>query len=149
MTTIPITPAVGENFPMNFSFNVVEDPMDSLNGMLSLSAMGSFREARLVYKDSLERYSGAFPIYAEYVRLLYDQGDFSALKDARLHISSGHGSSEWDQRERDVIKMFCVHGWVQYHQNSEEIHRAVYLDTKLIAKHVKRIKLEDQTEEEV
>jgi hypothetical protein len=143
------TSALDEDIPMNFSFDVIEDPMDGLNAMVGLSEMGSFREAKFVYKDSLERYSGAFPIFAEYLRLLYDQGDFDALKDAERHVSPSSVVSECHGSERDVIDLLRAHGRLQHYQHSREIHRAVELETKPISEHLKGIKLEDLTEEEV
>jgi hypothetical protein len=143
------TPALDEDIKMNFLFDVVEDPMDGLDAMVSLGETGSFHEARLVYKDSLERYSGAFPIFAEYLRLLYDQGDFNALKDAEPYANPSSAISDWHGSEREVIDLLRAHGRLQYHQNSKEIHRAVDLWTKPVSERVKGIKLACLTAEEV
>ncbi|KAK4911107.1 hypothetical protein LTR49_020274 [Elasticomyces elasticus] len=65
---------------MDFSIDIVEDVAAEVEVVMRLSAFGLFREARKAADETLKRYIDYFPVAVEYLRLLYDQGDFAMLR---------------------------------------------------------------------
>lgn len=64
---------------MNFSFDIAEDVAAQVEEMSRLSMLGFFRRAREISASSLANHTDIFPVAAERMRLLYDQGDFEEL----------------------------------------------------------------------
>jgi hypothetical protein len=67
---------------MSFDMDVMEDIPMEVDELMRLGALGKFGEARDRFQAIFEDNINEYPVIAEYVRLLYDQGDFEALEVA-------------------------------------------------------------------
>jgi hypothetical protein len=154
MASVPNSKTVDEDITMNFSIDVVENPMDDINDMVRLSEFGCFSEAITVFRDSLAKYSNVFPIFAEYLRLLFDQGDFNTLRDAENQNTAKHTRADrtaltWTSNEIDAVNLMHQYGNAQYYQNSKEILKAISISTRHIAERLWKVRLAALTGEQV
>lgn len=85
--TLP--PSEVQPFAMDFSFDVAEiDLVQKVEAVAQQSTYGRFRQARSMFKEKIEEHNNMFLVYAEYLRLLYDQGDFKALSSEHRWLIS-------------------------------------------------------------
>lgn len=85
MTPHSGTPCARQEFSSDFTLDVVNDVYDKIEEIVRLSAIGYFKAARELHKHSVEKHCGVLPIFAEFLRLLYDQGDFKTLLSTIAH----------------------------------------------------------------
>ncbi|KAK5734523.1 hypothetical protein LTR17_008883 [Elasticomyces elasticus] len=76
---------------MDFTVEVVEDVAAEVEAVMRLNAFGLFGEAREAADETLRPYLGHFPIAADFLRLLYDQGDFDILRQEAEKLRQGDG----------------------------------------------------------
>ncbi|KAK4948920.1 hypothetical protein LTR10_012293 [Elasticomyces elasticus] len=79
---------------LDFTVDIVEDVAAEVEEVMRLSAFGLFGEARKAADETLRPHLGPliyFPIAAEFLRLLYDQGDFDMLRQEAEKLHRGDG----------------------------------------------------------
>ncbi|KAK5675622.1 hypothetical protein LTS10_011722 [Elasticomyces elasticus] len=93
---------------MDFSIDIVEDVAAEVEAVMRLSVFGLFREARKAADETLKRYLGCFPVAVEYLRLLYDQGDFDILQLEATSFREGvYQLEDAVPGELDLILLLC------------------------------------------
>lgn len=74
---------IGNNgFTMEFIFDVVSSISQDVEDVARQGALGNFRKARSMYEEALKAHRDQFPVYAEYLRLCLDGGDWGSLVKA-------------------------------------------------------------------
>lgn len=139
---------------MTFKADVIRDPMKDIDDMVVLGEIGSFGKARALFEESLAQYSDAFPISAEYLRLLYDQGDYTSLKNADSYIPKPRTGADgtvlaWSSDQEMVVDLMCKSGEAHYHSHSKEIHDVIEIETEDVFRRCQAFELEKLTEEQV
>jgi hypothetical protein len=124
-STLPIrTPDSEGPYEISFEMDVVEDICRDVEEVARMGALGYFRDACALSKDTLEKHMDAFPIIMEVLRLCYDQGDYekiSTILQGALH------NSRWSQEERlafhlmEVISKASMHGSLTQVFKPEEV----------------------------
>jgi hypothetical protein len=91
-------------FVMDFSIDVMEDIPAEVENVMHLATVGLFREAREAAASTMERYLDKFPILIEFLRLLYDQGDYLSLRD---HVQTAiEYKKKWDDEQILLLSLF-------------------------------------------
>lgn len=91
-----------DGFTMNFSFdvfNLSEKIADYVEDMMRLSAHGHFGKARAISDGVLAKHTHIFPVAAERMRLLYDQGDFDTLSRVSRDWLTGVEDADLEPQE--------------------------------------------------
>jgi hypothetical protein len=101
----PRSSSEDQAFTMDFHFDVTElDLAEKVEAVAKQSALGHFRRARVMFDDALKKQMAIFLIYSEYLRLLYDQGDFETLSKAE------YSATQWTSFEQTLVKVCCGYG---------------------------------------
>jgi hypothetical protein len=79
MATTSKTHIGDDGFTMDFSLDVVSDIEQDVEDVARQGALGNFRKARRMYEEALKMHRDKFPIYAEFLRLCLDSGDWDSL----------------------------------------------------------------------
>jgi hypothetical protein len=112
----PGSPSEEDGFTMDFPFEVVKNNLEqNVEAMARQSCLGQFGVARVLYRDAIEKHQDIFPVYAEYLRLLYDQGDFETLSKA-TPISM---PSAWNSLEEGLVAICCGFGTLMSRECSD------------------------------
>lgn len=105
------TSAHGDGFTMEFTLDIVSNIAQDVEEVARQGALGNFRKAHTMYEEALKTHRNKFPVYAEYLRLCLDGGDWASLaKDL------ADSSENADLRE--------THGWNNLESNIVELLRA-------------------------
>lgn len=97
-------------FEMTFEFDVFDDISQNVNDMARQGSLGYFGKARSMYNDALKKHRSVFPVFAEYLRILYDQGDLKTLKATSISGGMRHSDAwrSWQPLERCIINLFLT-----------------------------------------
>jgi hypothetical protein len=79
MATTSKTHIGDDGFTMDFSLDVVSDIEQDVEDVARQGALGNFCKARRMYEEALKMHRDKFPIYAEFLRLCLDSGDWDSL----------------------------------------------------------------------
>ena len=91
-------------FTMDFTLDIVSSISQDIEDVARQEALGNFRKARRMYKEALKTHREKFAVYAEYLRLCLDSGDWDfadGTEDFDLP------KSNWSDLEYDVVTLFC------------------------------------------
>jgi hypothetical protein len=114
---------------MNFSFKVTEFTLaQKVEAVARESALGHFNQAHEMFKEALEEHKDHFAIYAEYLRLLYDEGDFKALSEAQLP-KAALARQRWTLLEISLVWVLIFCGTLNA---CDDYHK---LESLLLSKH--------------
>jgi hypothetical protein len=119
-----------EGFTMNFSIEVVEDVAEQVGEMMRLGALGSFKQAREV-SDSIDPVNlSTFAVVAEQMRLLFDQGDYTALLEKTKDIGMQLKLTEVQTKMVGTMeKIANAYLWSQSQPDDSEVHDLSYITT--------------------
>ncbi|KAK5715946.1 hypothetical protein LTR15_009771 [Elasticomyces elasticus] len=93
---------------LDFSIDIVEDVAAEVEAVMRLSVFGLFREARKAADETMKRYLGYFPVAVEYLRLLYDQGDFDMLRQEAERFREGdYRLEDAVPEDLDLLLLLC------------------------------------------
>jgi hypothetical protein len=96
-----------DGFTMNFTLDVVRDISKDVEDVARQGALGNFRNARSMYEEALEAHRDQFPIYAEYLRLCLESGDWGSLAEV-----SDYGAGRWSYLAVGIVKLLHAVGTV-------------------------------------
>jgi hypothetical protein len=105
MATSEKAPIGDDGFTMDFTLDVVSDISQDVEDIARQGALGNFRKARSMYKEALEQHRHMFPVYAEYLRLCFDGGDWASLANA-----SNFGDGSWSDSATSVVDLLNAAG---------------------------------------
>lgn len=131
-------------FVMDFSIGIVEDVPAEVENIMHLAAIGLFTEAREAAALTMERYLDKFPVLIEFLRLLYDQGDYQSLSD---HVNRAL-TAKWDDEQICLLSLYNELTFVHFHSYS---HNAFWrLDLRIpVVRELNSMALEAMSEEQV
>jgi hypothetical protein len=117
-----------------------------VENVMHLATVGLFAEAREAAASTMERYLDSFPILIEFLRLLYDQGDYLSLRD---HVQTAKKSKiKWDDEQILLLSLFEDLTLVQSEGYSHHAFQRIKLRT-LVVQDFKSTALEAMSEEQV
>jgi hypothetical protein len=95
----------GDGFTMEFSLDVVSDVEQDVEDVARQGVLGNFRKAREMFAQALNNHHDQFPVYAEYLRLCLDGGDWKALAEA-----CDYGCGSWTQLACNIVRLLRAVG---------------------------------------
>lgn len=72
-------PIDSEDCEMKFTLDVFSSLSQDVEDVARQGVLGNFSKARGMYTEALKEHGNKFPVYAEYLRLCLDGGDWSSL----------------------------------------------------------------------
>jgi hypothetical protein len=96
-----------DGFTMDFTLDVVRDVSKDVEDVARQGALGNFRKARNMYEEALEAHRDQFPIYAEYLRLCLDGGDWKSLAEV-----DDYGAGRWSDLAFGIVSLLRAVGIV-------------------------------------
>jgi hypothetical protein len=117
-------------FVMDFSIDIVEDVPAEVENVMHLATVGLFKEAREAAGLTMERYLDHFPVLIEFLRLLYDQGDYQSLRD---HVNRAL-TAKWDDEQFLLLSLFEELTFVHSHGYSHNAFQRINLRISVVQK---------------
>jgi hypothetical protein len=140
-----LTPIDAEGgFVMEFNIDIVEDVPAEVENVMHLATVGLFTEAREAAKLTVEHYLDNFPVLIEFLRLLYDQGDYHSLRD---HVNRAL-TAKWDNEQSLLLSLFEELTFVHSYGYSHDAFQRVNLRISVVQK-LNSTALEAMNEEQV
>jgi hypothetical protein len=93
-----------DGFTMDFSLDVVSIEQD-VEDVARQGALGNFHKAREMFEETLNKHRDQFPVYAEYLRLCLDGGDWNSLAEA-----SDYGCGSWTSLASNIVRLLRAVG---------------------------------------
>jgi hypothetical protein len=134
-------------FAMEFDMKIVEDVTAEAESIMHLDAVGQFKEAREAAATTVERYLDSFPVLIEFLRLLYDQGDYVAL-DKNVCKAMKSSEANWDSEQMLLLSLFRDIAFVHQQGYSEDAFNGIRPRVTDVAK-LSSTLLEEMSEERV
>lgn len=103
-------------FTMNFSLDVFSNIEQDVEDVARQGALGNFRRARRMYEEALEPHRDMFPVYAEYLRLCLDSGDWGSLAKV-----ADHGSWSWSESASGIVEVLSAVGNMSKQKDGNQI----------------------------
>jgi hypothetical protein len=98
----------GDGFTMEFSLDVVSNVEQDVEDVARQGALGNFRKARGMFAQALNNHRDQFPVYAEYLRLCLDSGDWKSLAEACNYGCNGCG--DWSRLATTIFRLLRAIG---------------------------------------
>jgi hypothetical protein len=113
-------PTDDDGFTMDFSLDVFSDIEQDVEDVARQVALGNFRKARRMYEEALRMHRNKFPIYAEFLRLCLDSGDWNPLAEASPDLGFGR----WSALASDLVYLLrAVESIRQYKHRTYDMFR--------------------------
>jgi hypothetical protein len=90
----------GDGFTMEFILDVVSNVEQDVEDVARQGALGNFRKARGMFAQALNEHRDQFPVYAEYLRLCLDGGDWKSLTEA-----CDYGCGRWTELATNTARL--------------------------------------------
>jgi len=110
MATADDASAGDDCFKMEFTLDVVSDICQDVEDVARQGALGNFRKARSMYEEALETHRDKFPVYAEYLRLCLDGGDWTSLAKHLADWKELHSGKVWNDLEISIVALLRAEG---------------------------------------
>lgn len=94
-----------DGFTMEFSLDVVSNFEQDAEDVARQGALGNFRKARGMFAQALHNHQDQLPVYAEYLRLCLDGGDWKSLAEA-----SDYGGGSWTELASNIVRLLQAVG---------------------------------------
>jgi hypothetical protein len=98
----------GDGFTMDFTLDVVSNIAQDVEDVARQGALGNFRKAHSMYEEALKTHRARFPVYADYLRLSLDGGDWASLAKEFSDQSESVNLLEpngWNDLESNIIEL--------------------------------------------
>ncbi|CAG8950025.1 hypothetical protein HYFRA_00004359 [Hymenoscyphus fraxineus] len=135
-----LTPLDAEGgFVMDFNVEIVEDVAAEIENVMRLGAVGAFEEARNMSKETVEHHLDTFPVLVEYLRLLYDQGDYISLEEnvqkalERYNDKAKPGPERYPE-QNDILSLMGHIGRVHRFRYSKDSFGGIPAFTNMVSK---------------
>ncbi|KAK4900487.1 hypothetical protein LTR27_002203 [Elasticomyces elasticus] len=96
-----------QDLHMDFSVDIVEDVAAEVEAVMRLCAFGLFGEARRAADETLKLHLSCFPVLVEYMRLLYDQGDFDMLRQEAERCRQSDRFEDASPGDLEILLLLC------------------------------------------
>jgi hypothetical protein len=116
-----------DGFTMDFSLDVVSDIEQDVEDVARQGALGNFRNARGMFEEALNKHRDQFPVYAEYLRLCLDGGDWNSLAEA-----SDYGCGSWTSLASNIVRLLRAVGEASTKPCNKPMSEDFYVRTELI-----------------
>jgi hypothetical protein len=116
-----------DGFTMDFSLDVVSDIVQDVEDVARQGALGNFRKAREMFEEALNKHQDQFPVYAEFLRLCLDCGDWKSLAEA-----SDYGCGSWTPLASNIVRLLRAVGEMSARASNNPISEDFGARTELI-----------------
>jgi hypothetical protein len=124
MTSIGEASTLDDGFTMDFTLDVVSNIAQDVEDVARQGALGNFRKAHSMYEEALKPHRAKFPVYAEYLRLCLDGGDWASL--ARNFAGPIEGVAKgWNGLEYNVVELLRAESQSASASNERTYERSV------------------------